>query len=210
MPLWRREEMAFESGAVIRSALAYTTGWNNIDLLVQGGYLTITYQDQFAPPDASGFLGRLSVTISGSSANTSICTETSCSCQSMSLTRVTYRFPNWLLSRMMCLTIGVHPRGGLDAALKTPRIVPDNADIMQFAKVGDLSNARSLLKQNLASPLDVNCSWDVPVLNVSLILMLRKRAANACGADMKPQVRRPRMSYRTLQVSSRRRCGSMY
>jgi hypothetical protein len=39
--------------------LAYTTGWNNMDLLVQGGYWQVTYQDQFAPPDAGGFIGRL-------------------------------------------------------------------------------------------------------------------------------------------------------
>jgi len=39
--------------------LAYTTDWNAVDLLVQVGYLTITYQDQFAPPDATGYVGRL-------------------------------------------------------------------------------------------------------------------------------------------------------
>jgi len=39
--------------------LAYTTGWNNMDLLVQGGYWGVTYQDSFAPPDASGFIGRI-------------------------------------------------------------------------------------------------------------------------------------------------------
>ncbi len=41
--------------------LAYTTPWNNLDLLVQGGYWTVTYQDEFAPPDASGFIGRVGV-----------------------------------------------------------------------------------------------------------------------------------------------------
>src|SRR5579859_1579495 len=41
--------------------LAYTTGWNNMDLLIQGGYWEVTYQDQFAPPDAGGFIGRLGV-----------------------------------------------------------------------------------------------------------------------------------------------------
>lgn len=42
-------------------SLAYTTGWNAVDLLVQGGYLTITYQDPLAPPDATGFLGRVGI-----------------------------------------------------------------------------------------------------------------------------------------------------
>lgn len=41
--------------------LAYTTGWNAVDLLVQGGYWSVTYQDSFAPPDADGFIGRVGV-----------------------------------------------------------------------------------------------------------------------------------------------------
>lgn len=41
--------------------LAYTTGWNNLDLLLQGGYWQVTYQDLFSPPDASGFIGRFGV-----------------------------------------------------------------------------------------------------------------------------------------------------
>jgi hypothetical protein len=43
------------------ATLAYTTGWNQVDLLVQGGYWEVTYQDQLAPPDASGFIGRIGV-----------------------------------------------------------------------------------------------------------------------------------------------------
>jgi hypothetical protein len=41
--------------------LAYTTGWNSVDLLVQAGYFGITYSDSTAPPDASGYIGRLGV-----------------------------------------------------------------------------------------------------------------------------------------------------
>ena len=119
-------------------------------------------------------LGILSVTVSGTSANQSRCNETSCSRRSTAFTRVTYRFPMWFLRRAICLTIGVQESGCLNATLKMPRIVPDNADIMQFAKVGNLSNVRSLIEQNLASPLDVNSSWDVPVLSVSRILMTFK------------------------------------
>jgi hypothetical protein len=38
--------------------LAYTTDWNKMELLVQGGYLTIDYHDPFSPPDSTGFLAR--------------------------------------------------------------------------------------------------------------------------------------------------------
>jgi hypothetical protein len=115
----------------------------------------------------SYLLGSLSITISASSGNKSLCTETSCSRRSMSVARATYRFPIWLLARILCLTVNLQPQNGLDASLKTPRVVPDNADIMQFAKIGDLNGVRSLIEQRLASPLDVNATWNVPVLSVS-------------------------------------------
>jgi hypothetical protein len=41
--------------------LAYTTNWNNMDLLVQGGYWEVTYRDPASPPDAGGFIGRVGV-----------------------------------------------------------------------------------------------------------------------------------------------------
>jgi hypothetical protein len=41
--------------------LAYTTGWNGVDLLVQGGYFGITYSESTAPPDAAGYIGRLGI-----------------------------------------------------------------------------------------------------------------------------------------------------
>jgi hypothetical protein len=52
-------------------------------------------------------------------------------------------------------------------SLKTLRIVPDNADIMQFAKSGRLEDVQSLINTGLAAPTDVNDSWGVPVLSVS-------------------------------------------
>ena len=38
--------------------LAYTTGWNNMEIVVQGGYLTIDYHDPLSPPDSTGFVAR--------------------------------------------------------------------------------------------------------------------------------------------------------
>jgi hypothetical protein len=61
----------------------------------------------------------------------------------------------------------MQPQVGLNTSLKTLRIVPDDADIMRFAKTGNLQGVRSLIEQRLASPLDVNATWNVPVLSVS-------------------------------------------
>ena len=87
-------------------------------------------------PSCYWFLGIFSVTLSGTSASQNPCNETSCSRQSISLMRMTYRFPAWFLRRIICLTIGVQPTGCLHATLKWPRVIPDKADIMQFAKLG--------------------------------------------------------------------------
>jgi hypothetical protein len=40
------------------ATLAYTTGKNNIDLLLQGGYFTISYHDPSSPPGATGYVAR--------------------------------------------------------------------------------------------------------------------------------------------------------
>jgi hypothetical protein len=75
----------------------------------------------------------------------------------------------------------MQPRVRLNNSLKMLRVVPDNADIMRFAKAGDPQGVRSLLEQKLASPLDVNATWNVPVLSVSydqLLVLLRGLSRN--------------------------------
>jgi hypothetical protein len=111
--------------------------------------------------------GSFSITISAASRTKSLCTETSCSRRLMSVARATYRLPYWFLARNSCLTVGMQPQIGLNTSLKTLRVVPDDADIMRFAKIGDLQGVRSLIEQGLASPLDVYATWNVPVLSVS-------------------------------------------
>lgn len=114
--------------------------------------------------------GSLGITVSAASGNKSLCTETSCSRRSMSVARVTYRFPYWFLARIWCLTVmSVQPQSGFYTSLRTLRVVPDDADIMRFAKTGNLQGVKSLIEQGLASPLDVNATWNVPVLSVSSI-----------------------------------------
>jgi hypothetical protein len=111
--------------------------------------------------------GSFSITISAASGNKSLCTETSCSRRLMSVTRATYRFPYWFLARILCLTVGMQPHIGLNTSLKSLRVVPDDADIMRFAKIGNLQGVRSMIEQGTASPLDVNATWNIPVLSVS-------------------------------------------
>jgi hypothetical protein len=99
----------------------------------------------------------------------------------MSVARATYWFPYWFLARGLYLTVGMQPCVRLSTSLKMLRVVPDDADIMRFAKAGDLQGVRSLLGQRLASPLDVNATWNVPVLSVGygqLLVILRGLSRN--------------------------------
>lgn len=111
--------------------------------------------------------GSFSITVSAASKDKSLCTETSCSRRLLSIARVTYRLPSWFFGRILYLTVIMQPQVGLNTSLKTLHIVPDDADIMRFTKIGGLEGARSLIEQRLASPLDVNANWNVPVLSVS-------------------------------------------
>jgi hypothetical protein len=41
--------------------VAYTTGWNNIEILGQGGYWEVSYRDPTSPPDAHGYIARTGI-----------------------------------------------------------------------------------------------------------------------------------------------------
>ncbi|KAJ5745112.1 hypothetical protein N7520_010294 [Penicillium odoratum] len=76
--------------------------------------------------------------------------------------------PTNISSPIIYLAVSVHPYGRLDMSLKTLRIVPDNAEIMQFSKKGSLADVQSLFTKGLADPTDVNYSWGVPVLSYAV------------------------------------------
>jgi len=114
-----------------------------------------------------GLLGDLRITMSRSSSRKVECTERTCLRRSAVVSRAMVRLPAFILRRMIYLAVRVNPYWSFDMSLKTLRIVPDNADIMQFAKRGRQEDIRSLINKSLASPTDVNDSWGVPVLSVS-------------------------------------------
>ena len=122
---------------------------------------------RFQVVSANRLIGSLSIVSTAASGKQDRCTETLCSRQRGSVTKVTYRFPYWLLARIMCLTVSMQPQTGINMSLKALSVIPDDAEIMHFAKAGNLEGIRSLITLGLASPLDVNASWGVPVLSVS-------------------------------------------
>jgi hypothetical protein len=99
------------------------------------------------------------------------CTEKLCARDSKTPTRIIYHFPTWLVTRYFCLDIMTH-HNDPQFSLKFPKIVADNSDVFQFAKVGDTEGIRSLFSRGLASPDVINSSWGVALLNVCFPLIM--------------------------------------
>lgn len=147
---------------------------------------------------ANCFIGSLLVASTAALRKQSQCTEISCSQQWRHVTKVTYRSPCWLLARIVCLTVSMQPHIGINTSLRAFRVIPDDADIMRFAKAGDLKEVRSMMRRGLASPLDVNASWGVPVLSVSKYQPPAHTQTSGSKSDTKYAVRCAGKSHGTL------------
>jgi hypothetical protein len=64
-----------------------------------------------------------------------------------------YYFPKWLLNRAICIALinSAEPT----ASLKIPRIIDPQAEIFEFAAVGNVEGIRKLLEERKASPNDI-------------------------------------------------------
>lgn len=92
------------------------------------------------------------------------CNEKKCRRQRDYVARVVYKPPDWLASRIlsMSLTYG----NCLQMMLRIPRIVSDDAPILQYAAAGDLESIKSLLSSGKASPADIGHSYGLSALHV--------------------------------------------
>ena len=120
------------------------------------------------------FIGSLFVGYSGLPILRAPCNErNSCRLQAQPLAHVTYFFPQWFLSRMVTFMMTVTPLAGPVASLKVQRVVSGNADVFNFARVGDVAGMKSLFERGLASPHDVQHGSGVTPLHVSTDIYLR-------------------------------------
>jgi hypothetical protein len=111
--------------------------------------------------------GFLSLVVKGVYLGFNPCSETTCSHRSITRVELIYRFPPWLLDRLLHLLVINVPGSGPAASLSVTRVVADDADIMNLVKAGNLEDVKFLFARGLASPNDVNASCEVPILNVS-------------------------------------------
>ena len=96
------------------------------------------------------------------------CSEFSCNCRPNTRINVSYRFPEWLLCRVVSSAILVNKLSGPQLSLTTPRIVSYTSDIFLHAMSGNIEGIVTLFEKGLAAPSDVNNLWGYSALHVSL------------------------------------------
>jgi hypothetical protein len=116
------------------------------------------------PAYLNALLGHFHLRYTSAGKSGDFCNEIQCQRQRDHVARVAYKPPDWLASRIlsMSLTYG----NCLQMMLRMPRIVSDDAPILQFAAAGDLESIKSLLSSGTASPADVGHSYGLTALHV--------------------------------------------
>ena len=111
--------------------------------------------------------GSLLIKSSGLYGIAQACNEFSCSGNSSTSMRISYRFPDWFLSRMISSVIVSNRLCGPQLSLVVPRVVPSTSDIMSYAFAGNIDGIARLFESRLASPFDVSENFGYTALHVS-------------------------------------------
>ena len=119
------------------------------------------------PQSADLALGSMFIGFSGFPVRRSRCSERRCRQQSIPTLKVTYHFPQWLLSRMIYFSLSLTYMNGPQVSLHMPRVVESNAKIFSLAVQGDIFGLKALFRDGLASPYDVAASNGRTALHVS-------------------------------------------
>ena len=96
------------------------------------------------------------------------CNEFSCHCRINARIHVSYRFPEWLLDRLVSSVILSNSLSGPQLSLVMPRVVSHTSEIFFYAMSGNIEGIKSLFEKGLAAPSDVNNTWGYSALHVSL------------------------------------------
>lgn len=103
------------------------------------------------PQLASSFLGRLSLSYTGTSADPSQCSSERCRAYKGFTLRASYSAPRWLWLRMvhiMCSSVG-----DPTFVLSAPRVISQDSAIFEMARLGDVARMQKAFSLNWASPL---------------------------------------------------------
>jgi flavodoxin len=98
-----------------------------------------------------------------------ICNEISCQASPRLALKMYYRFPSWLLYRLITLTIMMSPLDGPELLLRTQRIINPEALIFRYSRQGKTEEIKQLLASGQASVLDISADDGVSALVVSRV-----------------------------------------
>ena len=100
--------------------------------------------------------GTLSVSWSGIPKLAKTCDQHACRRRSDPTLSVTYRFPQALVQRVMCLSMSYASMCGPELRVRLPRVVDWTSPVWRPAIDGDVTTMRALFEKGEASPWDVN------------------------------------------------------
>ena len=112
--------------------------------------------------------GSLSVSWSGIPKLVKACDQHACRRRSDPTLSVTYRFPQALVQRVMCLSMSYATMCGPELRVRLPRVVDWTSPVWRPAIDGDVATMRALFEKGEASPWDVN-PMGGSILHVSLL-----------------------------------------
>jgi hypothetical protein len=119
-------------------------------------------------PFFNSILGALYISFSNQLISRVTCSEHRCrECAKISSVKITYFFPRWLLARMVSFVGRASAWTCPEFIIRVPRLVPGNAEIFQYAEVGDITGIKRLLKGHAASVDDVAITTGRTALHVS-------------------------------------------
>lgn len=113
-------------------------------------------------------VGSLLVKSSGLYGMTQRCNEFSCRRNPSTSMRISYRFPEWFLNRMISSVIISNRLCGPQVSLVAPRVVSNTSDIMFHAFSGNIDGIARLFELGLASPFDITDNFGYTALHYAV------------------------------------------
>ena len=121
-----------------------------------------------SPSILQSLVGSLLVKSNGLYGLNQPCNEYSCRRSSSASIRISYRFPEWLLNRMVSSLIITNRVCGPQVSLVIPRVVSHTSEIFFHAFSGNIDGVMKLLQAGLASPCDTNENWGYTPLHYAV------------------------------------------
>ena len=112
-------------------------------------------------------IGSAVIKANGTCGLRSDCNENSCVQNRPTSFKLSYRFPSWLLDRMIFSALASGSSNSPQFSLMAPRIIPNTSYVFYYASSGSLSGLAMFFESRLVSPHDVSADWGDTPLHMS-------------------------------------------